>query len=586
MLNLLGARPARGRKIFDGRPGFRLLGLTATLTRSDESERKILAELFGGNTLYQVEPARLVREGILARPVSVSISTRENLDPILTDEDRRHLNRFQDLGEGLLQRIGEIRQRNQLILQEYLAHRQRYGQTLVFATGLLHAKALARLFNGSCIAADYIGYERSSADNRDIVARFRQGELEVLVNVQMITEGVDLPEVQTVFLTRPTTSEVLLTQMIGRALRGPAAGGTEKAFLVSFRDIWSEALDWMTPESLIADILEPLDPEPPASAPSSPEAGEATEPSGGIPKEAVLHFLNQRRSFPVESGAERFEAVPVGFYELKDGSSILVHEHQKPFWETLERGAVDLEGAVEHFEDCDWPLPARSDIERAWSHLEQGGHLCLQAFEERRPCDPTEVARLILQKDMGERERMDLILARYSHLARSVYPSLREFRHAIDEQLLALQHPEQVTRRAHSSPVFEDLPGGPLALGPHHDLPSLWTEMLRRGARILGEQSLPYTGEPPRWTRKIIKGWFGMADRWDEGGRIRINLLLDSPGVSRETILFLLWHEYLHIYLQQLHTPTFREFEHKWPKYTAADHELDTLEEKFAITYW
>jgi hypothetical protein len=66
----------------------------------------------------------------------------------------------------------------------------------------------------------------------------------------MLTEGTDLPNVQTVFLTRPTTSTILMTQMIGRALRGQKAGGTEKAYVVSFIDNWEDKITWVNPEKL------------------------------------------------------------------------------------------------------------------------------------------------------------------------------------------------------------------------------------------------------------------------------------------------------------------------------------------------
>jgi hypothetical protein len=49
---------------------------------------------------------------------------------------------------------------------------------------------------------------------------------------------------------------------------------------------------------------------------------------------------------------------------------------------------------------------------------------------------------------------------------------------------------------------------------------------------------------------------------------------------------FLLWHEFLHVHLSQLHTPTFRELERKWPNMVEADRQLDTLNEKFGIQYW
>ena len=65
-----------------------------------------------------------------------------------------------------------------------------------------------------------------------------------------MTEGVDLPKTKTVFLARPTVSSILMTQMVGRALRGTAAGGTASAYIVSFVDHWNEHIAWVNPESL------------------------------------------------------------------------------------------------------------------------------------------------------------------------------------------------------------------------------------------------------------------------------------------------------------------------------------------------
>ena len=47
------------------------------------------------------------------------------------------------------------------------------------------------------------------------------------MKIIVITEGVDLPKTKTVFLARPTVSSILMTQMVGRALRGTAAGGNQ-----------------------------------------------------------------------------------------------------------------------------------------------------------------------------------------------------------------------------------------------------------------------------------------------------------------------------------------------------------------------
>lgn len=82
----------------------------------------------------------------------------------------------------------------------------------------------------------------------------------------MMTEGSDVPDIQTVFLTRETNSEALLRQMIGRGLRGVKAGGTKEAYIVSFYDIWDRFGNFMDPAAL--DIFpenqepeeEPVDP--------------------------------------------------------------------------------------------------------------------------------------------------------------------------------------------------------------------------------------------------------------------------------------------------------------------------------------
>ena len=53
-------------------------------------------------------------------------------------------------------------------------------------------------------------------------------------------------------MARPTVSSILMTQMVGRALRGTAAGGTSSAYIVSFIDHWNEHIAWVNPESLFA----------------------------------------------------------------------------------------------------------------------------------------------------------------------------------------------------------------------------------------------------------------------------------------------------------------------------------------------
>lgn len=82
------------------------------------------------------------------------------------------------------------------------------------------------------------------------IESYRAGKIQVLVNVNILTEGVDLPQTKTVFLTRPTVSTVLMTQMVGRALRGEKAGGTSIAYIVSFIDNWNDKIAWVNLNTL------------------------------------------------------------------------------------------------------------------------------------------------------------------------------------------------------------------------------------------------------------------------------------------------------------------------------------------------
>ena len=99
------------------------------------------------------------------------------------------------------------------------------------------------------------------SDNEEKLEAYRKGELQVLISVNILTEGVDLPATKTVFLTRPTVSAVLMTQMVGRALRGKKAGGTADAYIVCFIDDWGSRIAWVNPESLFQRMRDKEDEE-------------------------------------------------------------------------------------------------------------------------------------------------------------------------------------------------------------------------------------------------------------------------------------------------------------------------------------
>jgi len=96
--------------------------------------------------------------------------------------------------------------------------RERAGdlQTVVYAVSVDHAWSLAREF-GDCSAV--IQGAMRTEDRDEILGLFRSGELRVLINCQILTEGWDCPSAKCVVLARPTLSFGLLMQMVGRISR-------------------------------------------------------------------------------------------------------------------------------------------------------------------------------------------------------------------------------------------------------------------------------------------------------------------------------------------------------------------------------
>ncbi len=71
---------------------------------------------------------------------------------------------------------------------------------------------------------------------RNIIRDFKDEKFDVLLNFGVLTTGFDAPRIKTVIITRPTTSIVLYSQMIGRGLRGKRMGGNETCRIIDIRD--------------------------------------------------------------------------------------------------------------------------------------------------------------------------------------------------------------------------------------------------------------------------------------------------------------------------------------------------------------
>jgi superfamily II DNA or RNA helicase/5-methylcytosine-specific restriction endonuclease McrA len=238
-------------------PKLALLGLTATPTYSDEQQRGWLQKLFPQGVLHQARVSDLIASGVLARP-NVQPAIKTNIRAVLNESEYRQLLRSnRDLPEQVVSQLADNRERNRLIADVYAKDRERWGKTLIFADRKEQCEVIAEHLKSRGVRAEAVysqvefrgktAVERNAnreGHNDKAIRAFKRGDLDVLVNVRMLTEGTDVPDAQTVFLTRQTRSRILLAQMVGRALRGPKFGGTREANVVVFHDDWERVIDF------------------------------------------------------------------------------------------------------------------------------------------------------------------------------------------------------------------------------------------------------------------------------------------------------------------------------------------------------
>lgn len=87
------------------------------------------------------------------------------------------------------------------------------GATLVFSVSVRQANEIASRIPGAVVVTG------ETKDRAGIIQRFTDGEIPCIVNCMVFTEGTDIPRVETVIIARPTQSEALYVQMVGRGLR-------------------------------------------------------------------------------------------------------------------------------------------------------------------------------------------------------------------------------------------------------------------------------------------------------------------------------------------------------------------------------
>jgi superfamily II DNA or RNA helicase len=222
-----------------------LLGLTATPGRTwaDIDQDAELAAFYSHRKVtlrpegYDNPVTFLIDQGYLARPEFISLNIEAGLT--LSDADLRALSSSLDIPSDLLRRLAEDQRRSLRILEAIERLFERHRRIIVFATTVEHARLLAAVLRSRGHAAEAITAGTPWADRESAIQRYRMNTATpmALCNYGVLTTGFDAPSTSAAVIARPTRSLVLYSQMVGRAIRGPKAGGNERAEIVTVIDL-------------------------------------------------------------------------------------------------------------------------------------------------------------------------------------------------------------------------------------------------------------------------------------------------------------------------------------------------------------
>ena len=195
-------------RVREANPDARIFGVTATPNRGD---RKGLREVFD-NVADQVRLGELIASGHLVPPRTfvIDVGVQDELRSV-----RKTMSDF-DMAEvaGIMDRAP--------VTDEVIRHwKEKAGdrQTVVFCSTVAHAEHVTDAFRAAGVSAALIHGDLAAETRNSILADYAAGDIRVIVNVAVLTEGWDHPPTSCVVLLRPSSYKSTMIQMVGRGLR-------------------------------------------------------------------------------------------------------------------------------------------------------------------------------------------------------------------------------------------------------------------------------------------------------------------------------------------------------------------------------
>lgn len=250
----------------DGYKNRSLIGLTATpgRTTEDSYDNNLLTNMFGNKLIYidasilnQINMGRLAALNTVAENNIIRYFQERHILAKMKPQKLTYKMEFSEkelktLGSTLrdmgyddkeytdeqLKVLARSKERNLAIMSQLRQLHIDKKPTIVFACSVDHAKMLSAMLTLEGISNSLVLGEMDSMDRKYAIDVFkdRNSGVDIIINYEVLTTGFDSKNIKCVFITRPTKSIVLYSQMLGRGLRGPLMGGNEECDLIDIDD--------------------------------------------------------------------------------------------------------------------------------------------------------------------------------------------------------------------------------------------------------------------------------------------------------------------------------------------------------------
>jgi superfamily II DNA or RNA helicase len=188
-----------------------LLGLTATPERLDGQD---VTEWFDNRIAVELRLWEAIDQGFLVPFQYFGIADGTDLTDLKWRRGGYAVEALSNLLTGDDMRVSKLLEAIRRIAYDLDAMR-----ALGFCVSVEHARYMARKFTEAGLPSEALTGEDAPSLRADVLRRLQAGDLRCVFSVEVLSEGVDVPDVDTLLLLRPTASPTIFAQQLGRGLR-------------------------------------------------------------------------------------------------------------------------------------------------------------------------------------------------------------------------------------------------------------------------------------------------------------------------------------------------------------------------------